>query len=227
MREIDIVYILRNDIVADELRYSLRSLENFPHGNVWFIGGCPRGFTPDRKMSFIQQGYSKWERVRNSLVKVFQNDDITEDFWLFNDDFYILEPIKDLDYMHALTLEERVNHIRRYKGYSSYARRLLETATTLRGHGYNTLDYALHVPMKINREKGMQTITEFNNPMFRSLYGNMHDVGGIYFKDVKISDTIRVPKEGQTLVSTSNSSFQGNIGRWLKDRFPEKSIYED
>lgn len=37
--EYDAVYILKNDIDPSELRYSLRSLENFPHGKVWFFKG--------------------------------------------------------------------------------------------------------------------------------------------------------------------------------------------
>ncbi len=44
----DVVYILKNDIKSDELRYSLRSVcESFPCRNVVFIGGCPNDITPD------------------------------------------------------------------------------------------------------------------------------------------------------------------------------------
>lgn len=49
MKKYDIVYILKNDVKPDEIRYSLRSIEqNLEHGNVWFFGGIPEGIRPDR-----------------------------------------------------------------------------------------------------------------------------------------------------------------------------------
>ena len=42
MKKYDVVYILKNDVKPDEIRYSLRSIEqNLEHGNVWFFGGIP------------------------------------------------------------------------------------------------------------------------------------------------------------------------------------------
>ena len=35
----DIVYFVKDTDTNEELRYSLRSLANFPHGKVWFYGG--------------------------------------------------------------------------------------------------------------------------------------------------------------------------------------------
>ena len=67
----DIVYILRNDIDSDEIRYSLRSVEKyFPHGKVWFYGGKPAGIEPDEYVKVIQQGASKYAKVTNTLSAV-------------------------------------------------------------------------------------------------------------------------------------------------------------
>ena len=64
----DIVYILGDQPSYEELRYSLRSIEqNFPHGLVWFVGAQPRGFTPDRAVKHIQTGESKWQKIRSSM----------------------------------------------------------------------------------------------------------------------------------------------------------------
>ena len=88
----DIVYVLKPDFQNEELRYSLRSLENFPHDKVWFVGGQPNELTPDGRLNIRQWGDTKWERVKNMLARVCVADDISEDFWLFNDDFFILKP---------------------------------------------------------------------------------------------------------------------------------------
>ena len=60
MKKVDIVYILKNDIDSDELRYSLRSVcENFPCRRVIFIGGCPKDIVPDVYIPHEQIGHTK------------------------------------------------------------------------------------------------------------------------------------------------------------------------
>lgn len=44
----DIVYFVKESAKNEELRYSLRSLKNFPHGRVWFYGYCPSFLKPDK-----------------------------------------------------------------------------------------------------------------------------------------------------------------------------------
>ena len=43
----DIVYFVKDTKTNEELKYSLRSLVNFPHKSVWFYGGGPRDLNPD------------------------------------------------------------------------------------------------------------------------------------------------------------------------------------
>ena len=53
----DIVFVLKDKLDTEELRYSLRSIEkNFPHRYVWFVGGQPEGFKPDRALPHKQSG---------------------------------------------------------------------------------------------------------------------------------------------------------------------------
>ena len=75
MRKYDVVYILKNDIKTDEIRYSLRSIEqNLPHKNVWFVGGQPAGLKPDKALPMKQKGILKWEKARSSLLAICKND---------------------------------------------------------------------------------------------------------------------------------------------------------
>jgi len=226
----DIVYILKNDYDSEELRYSLRSVcRNFPYRKIWFYGGKPDGIEPDEYVEVIQEGRNNWERVRNTIRLICRNDEITEDFWLFNDDFFIMKKVTDLEPMTQGTLEELAQSLRKSRGRATaYTSQIRRTARTLRERGYDTVDYALHVPMLINRRKALQTLREFGDcPMFRSLYGNHHRIGGTRVKDSKISGLHREPTGKEMILSTSDESFRdGAVGRYIRDKFKRKCKYE-
>ena len=128
----DIVYILKNNTGSEELRYSLRSVEqNFPHRKVWFFGGCPRDISPDVYVKIQQRGGTKWERSTNTLRIACETEDLTDDFWLFNDDFFILEPVRSLPYMVRGRLETRINEIISRRVIHKYADDLEEARQQL------------------------------------------------------------------------------------------------
>ena len=231
MEKHDIVYILKNDMNPEELRYSLRSVcKNFPFRKIWFYGGKPEGIEPDEMVEMIQAGRTKWQKVSNTLRKICDNDEITPDFWLFNDDFFIMRRVEGLDPMIGGTLEERVKRInaKHNRSYTAYSAQLRDTAQFLADSGYDTLDYAMHVPMLINREKARQTLRQFDGcPMFRSLYGNHHRIGGVKIKDVKIQDEASEPTGKEPLLSTNNKTFaNGAVGKFIRNAFPSKCRYE-
>lgn len=223
----DIVYILKDDVEADELRYSLRSLENFPHRKVWFFCGCPKGIRPDEYVPFKQTGNRKFEKA-TSTYRAIAESGVTEDFWMFNDDFFILEKVEDFPYMYNGTLAEYIEHLRTRNRVHPYARRLDRTRVNLENKGLGTLNYALHVPMLFNKEKVLETLRAFpDDSMFRSLYGNLHKVGGVERKDCKIMDLESVP-DGWDLVSTYEESFKnGKVGEWIMAKFPKPSRWEE
>ena len=229
MRRYDVVYILRADAGPDELRYSLRSIEeNMTHGKVWFFCGCPDGIVPDVHVRMVQTGVSKWEKVRNTLIRVCSNEEITDKFWLFNDDFYVLQRMTKTTPLHRGELRDHVKGIEQRHGRpSGYTRRLKLCEKRLREVGLPTLDYALHVPMLIDKAKGLETLQMFPDcPMFRSLYGNYAQIGGELSEDVKTVDPDKIIPEDAMFFSTSNKSFAGRVREQLEQRFPEPCRYE-
>lgn len=227
----DIVYILKNDYDSEEIIYSVRSVcRNFPHRKIWFYGGMPKDITADFMVELQQAGVSKWEKVRNTLKEICDNDEITADFWLFNDDFFVMKKVSNPEPMIAGTLWERIERIKRKKSGrdSMYSNMLTSTAKLLQSRGYSQLDYALHVPMLINRRKAKETLnTFFECPMFRSLYGNYNDIGGTKIKDPKISDVETEPTGKEIYLSTNDNSFKdGAAGRYIRAAFPNKCKYE-
>lgn len=232
MRKYDVVYILKENAGPDELRYSLRSIEkNMTHGKVWFYCGCPDGFVPDEHVPGPQIGATKWERVRSSLVQICSNEDITDKFWLFNDDFFVMRrmtrtvPLHRGELLdHACSVESRHGGMR-----SGYTKRLRACADVLSKAGLTTLDYAIHVPLLVDRKKGLETLQAFpNNPMFRSLYGNHAKIGGEFFEeiDVKTTDQNKQIPDDALFFSTSNRAFAGYVREQMEQRFPKPCRYE-
>ena len=224
----DVVYILRNDIDSDEIRYSLRSVEKyFPHGKVWFYGGKPAGIEPDEYVKVIQQGASRYAKVTNTIRQICMNDDITEDFWLFNDDFFVMQQITDLKPMISGTISERVQRIVDKFGFKSkYAKMLEHTGDVLHAKGYDTLDYALHVPMLVNRKIALEALAAFaGEPMFRCIYGNYAGEEPLITEDVKIFGNDK-PLTDTVFLSTDNAAFKNEGGTYVRERFAEPSRWE-
>lgn len=225
----DIVYILKNDIDGSELKYSLRSLKNFPHGKVWFYGGKPKGITPDRMVEFKQEGLTKWERSTNSLIKACENDEITSSFWLFNDDFYCMKPCDGIPPFYNGDLYKRILELEdKYKGGQGYSRQLRKMVDLLDSHGLSVRNYGVHIPMLVDRAQALVVLKEFSPcPMFRSLYGNSCDIGGVDREDVKVSRLDEEPDHDADWLSTANTSFTyGKVGEYIRSVFTEASEYE-
>ena len=230
MKKCDIVYVLKTDFVNNELRYSLRSLENFPHDKVWFVGGQPNELQPDGRLAIKQYGDTKWERVKNMLGRISVAEDISEDFWLFNDDFFILKPWTLGEAVYNGTLSEHIEHIeRRHRGVTPYTEQLRACEHELNEHRCGTLNYAVHCPILLNKEKVIETLRAFpNNPMFRSLYGNYQNIKGIKHEDCKIVGMNTTIPDNADFVSTEDGAFDyGAVGAQIRSMFPNKCRYEE
>lgn len=231
MEKYDVVYILKYDVGLGELRYSLRSIEkNLPHGDVWFVCGQPFGLIPDRTITMRQKGILKWEKARSSMLKVCSNPHVPEKFWLFNDDFFVLKPVESETPFFGGTLRDHILHIEhRYNDkHTGYTRALRYCESTLNDSDLPTFDYALHVPMLIDKQKMLEALETFPDcPMFRSLYGNYAGIGGDQHDDVKIVSLTEGIADGADYVSTSNDSFKnGLVGKQIRDMFPDMCRYE-
>ena len=223
----DIVYFVKDTKENEELRYSLRSLKNFPHDKVWFYGGCPKGLKPDYYIKVDQNKPTKWENIFMMFKMACLNKNISKDFWLFNDDFFIMKPVKkgpnyfegDL-YKRVVTLEDK------HGGITPYSQQLRYTLQELEGMGCDTFNYALHVPFLINKKKGTELSKIINGPMIRCLYGNYFKIGGENHTDVKI-DSVSKPYKNTEYLSTNDKSFnKGEIGKQIRKLFPDKCKYE-
>lgn len=226
----DIVYILRQG-KNEELRYSLRSVEkNYPHERVIIYGGKPDGIEPDLFIPYAQPGDTKWEKVRKTIELICKNDQLTEDFILFNDDFFIMKPVENPTNYYDGTLAERINSIEGalFGRHSVYSDRLRHLEDTLKRAGIeNPLNYAHHTPMIINREKMLETLKKYpNEPMFRALYGNINQIGGENMPDVKFYQRRQPFPIGQYASTADESWRQEKIGQIIRGKFAMRSRFE-
>ena len=233
--EHDIVYFVKDEPENEELRYSLRSIEqNFPYRNVWFCGGCPDGLKPDKMFNLRQEEFSKWDRVRTMIEKVCKNDDISDDFWLFNDDFFVLKPIKSMEPQYNGELKPYIDYTEGKHGgiADGFTIRLRQAYEDLTKAGLTTLNYEVHKPMLINKKRALEVLRAFpDTPCFRSLYGNYYQIGGEDKHDMKIKienyARILAVQNYWEFVSTDDKSFKnGNIGEFLREKFDKKCRFE-
>ena len=232
MKRIDVVYFVKDTPDNDELIYSVRSVvENFPYRKIWFVGGCPKGIRPDGHIRFIQNRGSKYANVRGMIELVSNCQDITEDFWLFNDDFFVMSKVAEPKTIVRESLWRTYQRLQdKYKSPTGYAKKLKRTAVILKDINKDRLNYDAHVPMMINRDKAKTVLKIFDGTVaFRSVYGNYYQIGGVVHPDVKIIDTDERPDPDihNVYLSTSDQSFYfGKAGEVIRKTFTEPSKYE-
>jgi hypothetical protein len=226
---VDVVYVCRKG-ENEELRYSLRSLANLPHTNVWVVGGAPDWYTGN--LIKVKQQSTKYRNVRANLRAVVNCDDISDEFVLFNDDFFVVQPVDSVPYYHGGDLLDKIKRYENYSPNSVYVRMLWDTLHVLAYHGSPTsYDYALHVPMRMHREM-LGPLLPYDCST-RILYGNLFRVEGVQVDDVKVHskpvDSFPKPDVAAPsfpFLSTSDGTFNRVKNRLLKRMFLEPSPYE-
>lgn len=224
----DVVYILKPALETEELRYSLRSIEkNFPVRKVWFVGGQPKGFTPDVALKHEQFGENKWAKIRASMLRVVNEPDLTNEFFLFNDDFFIMKPFKGKFVNYAdRTLSWRIEDLKKeYPWLNHYGRTLVKAREELKVLGHTEVNFEVHTPMLFKKEL-VPSILKCSSPQMRSIYGNVNGIPYVQHDDVKVYDLDTVP-EGADLLSTNDDTFtKGKVGAYIRECFPDKSRFE-
>lgn len=146
------------------------------------------------------------------LKWAIENLDISEDFFWWNDDIFLCEPVKEIPYYHYGSL---AGHHNKTKWLPQ--KKAMKTTLDMFPDG---LSYELHVPIKFNKNKTYRLLKELESlpphkyPLIRSFYGNTYKVGGKYIDDVKnVKDY-----EGKTFLSTDEKSYIRDIGKYVRSR---------
>jgi hypothetical protein len=227
----DFVYICRSG-ENEELRYSIRSvLHSFPDAKVWLIGGKPDWYKGNYVS--VEQNHNKYTNAINNLTTLCKTEQISNSFILMNDDFFIIKKIDKIDYSHGGLLSGKIDKYVKITGSSLYIKKLIQTNTRLSERGINKpLDYELHTPMPMERDKLLTIIKKYPSCLWRSMYGNIFQVGGLQMQDVKVYTNRRHLSrsneitEHSIFLSTEDQAFEGIKIKILNNLFLEPSAYE-
>lgn len=200
---------------GQELRYSLRSLENISNfnGEVFIVGDSEVWFN---NIHHIKLRRSHRQPYLDQVLKLkLALEYLPEIFIASMDDIYIMEPTK-IGFYHQgiLTDEDRTPH----KKTKSNTKKLLNEM------GIDSpLDHEVHYPMLVERDKLSEILDIIlNHPLkyalqWRSLYGNIYKPDSQLVEDKKTKT--RLLKEGNIL-STNHYTPE------LHMHFPVASKYE-
>ena len=230
----DIVYFCKDADVNEEFLYSVRSVvANFPHRKIWVYGGCPTNMHFDTHVEVDQQGDTKWDKVRAMFRLAALNKDITEDFYLFNDDFFVMKPVYGAPVAYRATLPEHILDVESSfnDNPNDYTRQLRKVYKELKKSHDTVYSYELHTPFLFNRLKLLEIIEHY--PALRAtrtMYGNKYKIGGQQMDDVKVYLTAPLFNVRNTdFISTSDLAWSSNhsfVRSRIKKAFPDKSPYE-
>ena len=228
-KDLDIVYFVKDGVKNEELRYSLRSVDlNMPHKRVWIFGGCPLNIMPDVRVKVAQTGKTKWDKVRNMYRMVCENKEVTDNFIMFHDDFFVMQPTDHLTPLYRCTLDEHIKLLEPSKP-TPYSRLLRGCRDAIKGDV--ALSYELHTPFIFNKKNLLNVLNTFPNlHALRTMYGNLYYAGqSDKHRDVKIFNIHPdFDYKNSQFLSTDDPviNINNDIWRWLQKQFIKKSSFE-
>lgn len=238
----DIVYLVKNNQVnnSQELRYSLRSLQNIPHGKVFLVGEKPDWVTGVEYISVLQNR-TKAQNVGANMRAAVASDAVSDDFILMNDDFFIMKPISNLPTLNFGPMSDVIaDYDRRYPEGSKYIDTMKELYRLLLSRNIAApISYELHIPMAVNKHNIREMYGASDRVyQMRSYYGNAYALGGEQTEDVKIflderhnpSEYNKYPEQylrEQTFLSATGGAFnRGLVGEYIRSQLHTPSPYE-
>lgn len=217
-----------------ELRLSLRSVEKYLQPERVIVCGFNPGFLSD-KVEFIPNDPENKENdaawgIKENLLALCTHPDTPETFVLMNDDYFILQPIKEFPYYHKGELRDAMERL----GSGIFYGHLLATVTVLEKRKLPTKHFDGHWPILYDKKK-LKEIIEAQDwdvplgPTARSLYCNTLGIEGELADDVKANNPLKdwaAFCAGKSVISVSDASFDRNCRSHVLSLFPDKSKYE-
>jgi hypothetical protein len=224
---VDIVCPVRPGDDNKSLRLAIRSWEShLTFDRIWIVGHKPAWLAGVEHIpgNPTNNGHAN---VYTNMLIASQHPDVSSTYLAVNDDFFVTAPTVP-EVFHRCTLTEHLN-IPRVKRGGWWKDSLEITRVCLQAHGIaEPLSYELHVPLPVNKAAMTQTLEQFqyvtpdNPPQWRSLYGNLHNIGGTQRADVKAYQSGKLSRPYH---STSPRGFPAYADE-LAAMFPEPSQYE-
>lgn len=181
----DLLYLVRKGEVNEDLRASLRSIHKFapPFDKIFFVGDCP-DWCNNIEHIYTEQYNTSWKNAFNNLIIACQDDRLSNDFILMNDDFIATRSIDNWNeslLKAKNTISQQIINYQNEGINSNYTKAFVKTIELF--NNIELYNYELHIPMIINKKKFLDLfnkpeLQEFikTNPvvLYRSIYGNYY-----------------------------------------------------
>lgn len=210
-----------------ELRYSLRSLRNLDHDRVFIVGGCPRWATNVVHLP-TTQNRGKYDNLCHNIEVACKSDFISDPFIIFNDDFIVMQPVKEVTFHWRETVDEGIERYKKHGRMNDWIQPMKDVKLACEILGIeNPVSYELHIPMVVHKEPMLQALQMIpHGPVWRTMYGNLARVGGTKIPDVKIYSRRSSVPPGP-YVSTNDDVFPfGAAAKQIRKTFSKQSRYE-
>jgi hypothetical protein len=226
----DYVYICR-DGDNEELRYSIRSvIANGNPDKIWVVGGKPDWYSGN--FISVAQNENKYNNVLNNLKAICNSAEISSSFILMNDDFFIMKKINGFNNYNGGILLNKIHQNEDIANKTLYFNKLNKTYYKLLDLQIKEpLNYELHVPILIEKNKLKRILKDIKGCLFRSLYGNLFLDNTKYIDDVKINlkeknkDGYFIDYINKQYMSSQDESFI-KVLPILNKKFNKPSIFE-
>lgn len=222
----DVVYVYRKwPINGIELRYSLRSLSNIEHWDVYIVWYKPDWIQNIIHIPMQDNLWSKYKNVINKYKTICEDERISDNFVLMNDDIYFLKEILEIPYYTRGSLKELVRYYKEKYWQSSYMN-VVEKVYNLYP---DWASFNCHCPIVYNKKKLKKLLDKIEDDeiSIRSLYWNKYKVKGVeYWGDCKVFKWSMGIKDWEYLSTSDGAIYTTKIKEFLKRKFPKKCDYE-
>jgi hypothetical protein len=189
--------------IGNDLKYCIRSIKKYAKGidTIYVVGDKPKGeygvkHIPSKHFEYIDNKLaSTWSKVLQAA-----KTNISEDFVLFSDDYFLTQEIDFTEYKNK---KAPFDLDRNFDGskiamteLNGYIKLRLLNARFLKAKGYKAINYDLHAPMIFNKKKVIEVSEKFlwkkkiingDSPYaLKSTYGNYFNIDAEVYDDNKI-----------------------------------------
>lgn len=211
----------------EELRHSLRSVaKNLPHRKVWIVGSVP-DWTRNVEEINLEPHPEKFPNQRQSLTVAVDQQDLSDNFILMNDDMFVIEPVSDLPCFHLGPSSAHLEFLDSVGKDNDWVDAVRATAEWFGDPNC----YECHIPLLFSRERLRAVLRAY--PKDRPFAaGEVYEAAragseGVLGHCVKVTRQPLAEKLGTPFLSSDDRSFaKGEVGRYVRSLFPEKCRYE-
>ena len=213
----DFVYIVKEDENNEDLKYSLRSIAKYyPENKVWIVGYKP-SWVKNVEYLPVKQSKDKWKNSMTNILTACKCKDISDDFILMNDDFFMIKPLVPIEMIANITLgllPDTINKNKKLKSpwYDAFQQvyYLLKDLNIPEPY----YDFEAHLPLQINKKKFIKVINLPKVQEFMKTSKVLHK-RTLYKNFDKPEKIIKIPADVKIERRYDDANRRVNICGWL------------